>query len=191
MTVSFFKILIDLVKIITADWESLTFSGRLDGKLTDSGENIQKKTCSVEWEASGYFKGKFFLFWDPEADGGMFALYLEENYMLMRMCFVSEPQSTTVLTSFLKLIVLSAIYISSVIQSFNIHVWNICFVKCYIKHYVQCKHESHIVPAFKKIILAKEGAIFINKCNTKWKICNVQKSDRNVKLKLGRSYIWK
>lgn len=43
VTASFFKILIDLVKIITADWETLTFSGRLDGKLTDSGENILRK----------------------------------------------------------------------------------------------------------------------------------------------------
>lgn len=47
MTVSFFKALIDLVKIITADWETLTFSGKLDGKLTDSGENILRKKFSV------------------------------------------------------------------------------------------------------------------------------------------------
>ena len=44
MTASFFKILIDLVKIITADWEKLTFSGRLGGKLTDSKENILRKS---------------------------------------------------------------------------------------------------------------------------------------------------
>lgn len=47
MTASFFKILIDLVKIITADSETLTFPGRLDGKLTDSGENILRKKFAM------------------------------------------------------------------------------------------------------------------------------------------------
>lgn len=49
VTGSFFKILIDFVKIITADSETLTVSGRADGKLTYSGKNIlRKKFCGVE-----------------------------------------------------------------------------------------------------------------------------------------------
>lgn len=153
VTVSFFKILIDLVKIITADWETLTSSGRLDGKFTDSGENIRrrKKVCHVEWEASGYFLRQILLIQRSWSWGNKFALNLEENYIFSRMCFVSKPQSTTVLKSFLKPIVLFSLYIIilSIYQPSDSAI-QYPFIEHLLSKvlYMQYKDESHTVPTF-------------------------------------------
>lgn len=75
------------------------------------GEYRKEKSLLCWMRSLRLFLRQIFLIQRSWSWGNTFALNLEENYILLRMCFVSEPQSTTVLKSFLKPIVLFSLYI--------------------------------------------------------------------------------
>lgn len=92
VTASFFNTLIDLVRTITAEWETPILWQVRWKTYWFWGESTKKKVCSVEWEASGSFKGTYFIFRDHEAEGHRLALNVEEK--LYSWDCVSQPQST-------------------------------------------------------------------------------------------------
>lgn len=140
------------------------------------GEYRKKKSLPCWMRSLRLFLRQILLIQRSWSWGNTFALNLEENYILLRMCFGSEPQSTTVLKSFFKPIVLFSLYIiilsiyqpsDSVIQYpfiehllFKVLCWMLRAMQRWIT-YSACLLEAYIVMG---------GIILIHKYNTKWKI---------------------